>query len=496
MSKTNTLLYRALNRLGRIAKAHWQKFLFVPPVLVGLAVLGYAVATKKTPQQRPVKEIARTLSVASVIRRDVQPTVTGYGLARPAKIWRAVSRVDGAIIETHPRLKAGEMIVAETVLLRIDPTDYEIEIERLKAEIENQTAKMNELQQRKLNDEATLRVEIDSLELVTAEVERLRQLVSRMAASQSEFDKTRRDYLAQKRLVQSLENSLNLIPSQLEQADANLTVSRKRLHTAQRDLSRTIIKAPFDSRLASVNIEPGQYVATNEQLFEVHGVSCVEVEAKLSIEDVGKLASQNPRTVEAESMSLGDYYTTQSQSAISNDASVYSILQGLQATVRVRSGDWVREWPAKVVRIREQIERRTRAVGVVVAINLEVEDDGSLRPPLLEGTFCEVDFEGQNRPKELLVPTAALHDGRLFIVNEYDRLQAVKVLAKYRVGDETVIAANLTEGQRVVITNPTPAVDGTLVDPIFPPAARLAEVPSETTPVALMKAGVDGETER
>jgi hypothetical protein len=87
-------------------------------------------------------------------------------------------------------------------------------------------------------------------------------------------------------------------------------------------------------------------------------------------------------------------------------------------------------------------------------------------PPLLEGVFCEVEFRGQPRPAQLVVPRVAIRDGRLYIVNEENRLETRDVTSVLPVGELAVVIGAVDEGDRVILSDPTPAVDGMLVDPV------------------------------
>ena len=71
-----------------------RRLLIVPPIVLGVAILGMAVKSRQSPQQEPVSEKARTFTVAEVQQRQIQPQIVGYGLARAARVWRAVARVN------------------------------------------------------------------------------------------------------------------------------------------------------------------------------------------------------------------------------------------------------------------------------------------------------------------------------------------------------------------------------------------------------------------
>ena len=96
---------------------------------------------------------------------DVVPRVIGYGTAEPDRVWKAVAEVRGRVIETHPELKPGAMIRRGETLLRIDPTEYELAVARLEADIEQVAAQLEQLDVSQKNDQALLELEEASLKL-------------------------------------------------------------------------------------------------------------------------------------------------------------------------------------------------------------------------------------------------------------------------------------------------------------------------------------------
>ena len=413
-------------------------YLFVPPVLIGLAAVGLAVANRSAPEPGRPAEIARTLGVTPAERRAVIPTVVGYGTAAPARTWRAVSEVGGRVVHAHPRLDPGAGVAADELLVRIDATDYELTVARLQAEAESLEAQIREAEAATENDRATLAIEQKSLALAERELARLKGLAGNMAIAPTEVDAQDRAVLTQQRQARELQNSLNLAPAKVARLRAELAATSKRIAAADRDIDRTEISSPFDARLAAVAIEPGQYVAPGQELFTVHGTDAAEVEARIPLDDLRRLGPDN----------------------YDGPTAIDGLFRGVAATVRVRSGAFVQEWPGEPVRLRERVDPRTRTVGVVVRVDLRTG------PPLLEGTFCEVEFRGQPRPGRLVVPRTAVRAGGLFVINADGRLDRRAVRVDLALGDDLAVSGELAEGDRVVVSDPTPAVVGMLVDPV------------------------------
>ena len=89
-----------------------------------------------------------------------------------------------------------------------------------------------------------------------------------------------------------------------------------------------------------------------------------------------------------------------------------------------------------------------------------------MRPPLVRGTFCEVELRGAVRAGQHVVPRSAIHDGAVYILDGDNRMRRQPVAVRFVQSDFAVIDTELSDGTPVVVSDPTPAIDGQLVQPI------------------------------
>ncbi len=438
--------------LSRISAIFNRRLLILPPIVIGAAILFVVVSRRDVPQQEPLPETRRALLVINVPKGNVVPRVLGFGNARPGDIWSAVSEVKGRIIETHPELSAGSIMREGDIAVRIDPTEYQLQISQLKADVAQIQAQQIELDTQEENYKDALAIEDESLRLAERELKRLEQLRSSSVVTESEYEQTSRNVLAQKQSVQSLRSSLNVLPSQRAALTASLDSRKAALGQAELDLERTTIRAPFDCRLSAVSLEEGQFVAAGQALFDAHGAAVTEVEAQMPIDQVRKLLDSHgkPLDVSRESMQT------------------VRKLFDVQAIVRLRTGDFVVEWEGRFDRVREELDLQTRTLRMVVAVDRPYENviPGE-RPPLSPGMFCEVELRGAARADRIFVPRTSIRDGAVYLVNSEDRLERRAVTVAFSQGGFSVIESGLAEGERLVISDPTPAIEGMLVEPTF-----------------------------
>ncbi len=207
----------------------WPKLLFIPPVIAGVVVLAMLVRNRMDPERQPESEVPRVLRVIRAPLQEILPCAMGYGTAEPGDVWQAIAEVRGRVIQVDEDLNAGAIIKSGTEVLVIDPAEYELAIAQLDATINQTVAQLDELTVKQANDEASLAIEIDSLNLAENELRRLTGLYENKAISDSELDQQQRNVLLQRQKVQSLNNALKLFPSQKKSIEANLAVQRASL---------------------------------------------------------------------------------------------------------------------------------------------------------------------------------------------------------------------------------------------------------------------------
>lgn len=428
-----------------------RKWLILPPVLLGAGIFAWLMLHSREPQKKTPGELARVLRVIVVQPVNVVPRVLGYGTAKPAQVWRAVAEVEGRVVEVHTELKAGAFIKVGEVVLKIDPREYELAASQLESEIAEIEATLAELATQEENGRASLEIEESSLQLAKADLDRVRDLIARNDAAPTEVRDEERTYLAQKQKVQALQNSLNLVPKQRSTLQASLAVRNARLEQARLDLQKTVIHAPFDCRLADVQIEKGQFLRAGELLFEADGTGATEVDAQVSIDRLRNLLPPDARE------QLGGI----------PDMDRLRELFDVEVTVRMRIGDFAAEWTARFVRLRERIDPDTRTLSVVVSVDKPYERAiPGQRPPLVRGTFCEVELRGQPLPERIVIPRAALHEDDVYVIDANNRLQRRAVEILFAQSDFLCLERGLETGDRVVVSDPTPAIEGMLVDPV------------------------------
>ena len=429
-----------------------KKFLIFLPIAVAVLVVAYLVIHKPGPARKQGGESIRTLRIVEALSVDLVPRAVGYGIAEPGWVWEAVAEVKGTVSSIHPRLKSGELIGAKTVLIQIDPTEYELAVARLEASVEENQAKINELTVTEENTKSLVIVEQKSLKLAITLLDRKRVALERDAISQDDVDREERNLLQQEQSVQQLKNTLALIPSKLKALNSALAVQRSHLKQARIDLTKTVIAAPYDCRLGNVSIDAGQFVQAGQSLFNAHCTAVAIVEARFRMEALRPLLSEQKRKQFQPGLSTGAFK---------------QLFDDVRVLISLESGDWSVQWEAQIDRFREAVDAKTREMKVVVSIDRPYEKAvPGVRPPLTAGMFCRVELQAPTRAGSLIVPRSAVHGSHIFVIDQEHRLQKKQVVVDFTQSEFVVIKSGLSSGERVVVSDPSPAIIGMRVSPV------------------------------
>lgn len=431
-----------------------KRLLVLPPLLAGAALLAWQLAGREPPVQEAPSEVARPVRVITVAPGDYVPRALGFGVVEPGKVWNAVADVPGRIVWRHPNLEPGRILTAGTEILRIDPTDYELAVARIEANLDSVDAQIAELETREANIAALVRIERRALELANEDLERRRTLLARGNASQASVDQAETAVLAQRQKVQDLENQQALLPAQRRVLEADHALRRAELREARLDLERTSIRLPFDARVTSVEVEVQEHVTANQRLAVADSIDVAEISAQLAFEQIRPLIGTD---VDLKALDITDF-------------SVAPRRLGLSAEVRLRIGDIVARWDARFDRIAATIDPRTRTAGFFVAVD---DPYGKVipgkRPPLVKNMYVEVELSAPARPDTIVVPRVALrqHVGEAVVplAGPDDRLVLRPVTPGFVQGDFVVVESGLAAGDRVVVSDLVPAIEGMLLDP-------------------------------
>lgn len=416
-----------------------RKLLFFPALAVGIVILVIAIKTRPDVPVKPAQSKARAVDVVVLEKQDIAPVVTGFGRVTPKLTWQAIAEVNGKVIYRNPALEKGRVLKAGTELLRIDPTDYQLAVAQAQADVSAKAARLAKLALDENNLATTLAIEQRRLALSQDELARQKNLRQKGLISQSDLDNEQQTYLSQQSRVQDLDAKLKVLPDEKRITEAELEASKLALAQAERNLEKTKIILPVDSRIAEVNIERDQVVTPQQVMVVAHGLGAVEVEAQLSIHDMQTVFD----TLD------GDGGTDFSDK-----------LHQLSAAVTLSSGSFNEAWPATVARLSDTVNLNQATVGVILEISLDDEQQSgaAARPSLVNGMFVKASIDGKPL-SHWVIPERALRGDKVYLM-EAGALKILPVTVLFRHGGRVAIRGDLNAGQLLVLNDLLPAVPG------------------------------------
>lgn len=432
-----------------------KRFWFILFVILGILMLILLIQSRQPPQQSPVQEQIFPVRVLTVPQVTVLPQVDSYGTVKPATQWEAVAEVSGKIINIHPRLKQGEFLSEGTTLLNIDPRDYELAVAQAKANLQSNAAKLEELHIQEENTRLSLKIEQRALQLSRQELDRLKKLGRNQAVSENAIDQQERAVLGGYQSVQSLKNTLNLLPTQKQVLQAQQTIYQAQLESAELNLARTKIKLPFSARIGEVHVEKHQYIRQGTILTIAENLEMAEITAQVPLDKMRILIRSD-----AEYPDLIKYFTE------AETMDLQQLLQ-LSAVIRLQAGEFQTHWLGRFTRLGNAVDPKTRTINVIVAVDKPYEKARpGIRPPLSKNMFVKVELRGQPYAEKIIIPRSALHRKQVYLVNDKNRLEKRPIKIAFTQNDFLVVKEGLQPGETLVLSDIVPAISGMQLNPI------------------------------
>lgn len=219
-------------------------------IAAGAATAWHFKANKPVVQRRPPAQ-QKTL-VETVLARpsSARAMVSGMGTVVPARETVLRPRVSGNVVAMSQDFTPGGIVKNGDELMRIDPDDYRIALEK----------RLSELQKAK----ADLALEQGRQEIARREIELLRQ------ASPGDVSGT----------------ELALRKPQLDQALADVALAEADLAQARLDLDRTVIHAPFNALVLERNVNLGSKVDASDALATLVGTDAYWIEVTVPLDSL------------------------------------------------------------------------------------------------------------------------------------------------------------------------------------------------------------------
>jgi RND family efflux transporter MFP subunit len=210
-------------------------------LFVGVFVAWQLMIHSPRAERHPVVTLAPLVETLKAQPQDLRIPVHTQGTVKPRTSSSLSAEVTGRIIEVSPSFANGGFFKKGDVLLRINPSDYELAITKAEAQV------ASALQQ-----------------LARAEAEYKQKLEEYKGVPADKIT----DYALRK--------------PQYEEAKATLKAAKADLDLARVQLARCAIRAPFDGRVVEKQADVGKYLTPGMVVASVYATDVAEVSLPLS----------------------------------------------------------------------------------------------------------------------------------------------------------------------------------------------------------------------
>ena len=209
---------------------------------------------------------------------------------------------------------------------------------------------------------------------------------------------------------------------QLASAKAHLEAAEAGARKAARDLKRTVLRAPYRGAILRTHTDVASFVAVGSPLADFYASEALEVRLPISLGDLEFLDADVVGTAVVLSLSTGQ------------------------------------SWRAEVVRREWEIDRRSRSLHLIAAVEVGAVGE---EPLLVPGLFVRASIEGKTINGVYEIPRRALHHEDELVLVRADNTLEKRVVQVLRKEVETILVGEgLRAGDRVCLSFLPAIVEG------------------------------------
>ncbi|MBL8852952.1 MAG: HlyD family efflux transporter periplasmic adaptor subunit [Planctomycetaceae bacterium] len=404
-------------------------------LVAGLAVAVGLYMLKKQPAQRAESTPTVRVSVEDIQAYTGSLSLEVTGLVVPFREINIISEVTGRVVFKADEFRPGKYVKAGTMLMRVDQTDYDLEIGRLEAELRQTESSLEELEVEIAGAKDLILIAANDLALQEADFARKRELGD--GISKSEVDQAERAVLAAKNAVTTQTNRVNMLEQSRNRWASTQAVRRSDLEMAQIRRARCIITAPADGVIVSENVELNGFVQPGATIMVFEDTSRAEVRCNLRQDQLDWLWQHAPQAA------------AQVTDNVLGTEVAYRIPR-VPVQIRHSSGSEQLEWTGVLDRFDGLgVDARTKTIPVRVSVEQPITLGSRGNRALVRGMFVKLRIELPTEPLKALnqffvvLPNRSLLPGNLVWLYRDGKLlmQRVNVVNTFESAD----------GRRVVV---------------------------------------------
>jgi len=364
--------------------------LLMAVAIIGLGVIGYRVlvATKPEVSPQPRQEIVRKVTSHIVKIEDARPSLRAFGSVSATRTANLSFAIAGEVSQVSDQMRNGSFVAEGDELARLD--DELLELARNEIELQLAAEEVNV---------AELEIQLD---LRQRQFERVTQMKAASVASESVLEESRL--------------ALSMAKNALSQSRSRVLQLKIALKRAEKNLSDTVLRAPFSGVLSKIEIGEGRVLSTSTSLGTITDLSSLEVSFVV------------PASVYA----------------------AYEDILGQKVDISWKTGGRsVSAVEGRIVRAESNVTASEGGGRFYAVLPGPGKDQHA---PIPAGAFVEVEFASVLLEDIAIIPEAALFDNDTVFVIVDGRAQARKVVIEAKTNGQIYVSDGLEHNDEIVTT--------------------------------------------
>ncbi|GAA0792718.1 efflux RND transporter periplasmic adaptor subunit [Marinobacterium sediminicola] len=398
-------------------------------ILLAAALITFVlIKTREQPQAQEAGVKRWNVNSIELTPISARPELKLYGQFEAPQLTRLSSALNADVQRIEVR--EGDRVQQHSLLLELDAREVELQLRQRQSELAAVEARIAAEHNRHRNDLRSLKLEQEVQALNEERVSRAERLHQRTLLSQEQLDNTRLTTRQQALAIRARQQAIADHPNRLAQLHAERDRAQALVDSAQLDLSRTRIQAPFNARIVSIDTAIGNRTRTGDRLLTLYDLDRLQLRAQVP-EHLLPILRQG----------------LDSQAGEAEKLSAHAMMQGTSVRLSLaRLAARVNAGQAGVDALFTLMDTNVQAVpGQTLSLTLKLPEQSGLYA---------------------LPPSALYGSNRIYRIVDDDRLQGIEVhlVGQHHPGGQPeqllVSSAELKPGDRVITTQLPNAIGG------------------------------------
>lgn len=449
----------------------------VSVLVLAACLFGYTLlGERKRPERsRPTKSPVTIVATEPMQLHNGPVPITAHGVIVPLREIRLASEVTGRVIEQSENLRPGRLVGAGEVLVRLDPTEFELEVRRWQALATQETSEISAADVGIENAKQLSELAKKQVEIAESDVERYNWLAQQEATSAAEVDVARLAELNAKSALVVLENRSRELVAQRQLIVDKQALTKVELELAELNLDRCVVKSPVEGIVVASTVEEQSFLSMGVPFVTIEDSSAVEVRVNLTSDQMVWVWSSPERDNES--------------------VRAAGRVPQVTATITRSFGNDIFSWQAQLERVDGAgIDVATRTYPCLFRVSDPIASQvGAGTRRLTRGMFVDVTIHSE--PKRTLheISESAIRPGNRVWLNVGGKLRIAQATVVSRVDNSLIVELprdfQPSLASVSVITSPiSDPIDGMPVQPEEGQSSELShEQPTESATQSVAK---------